>query len=231
VRPLSFAANLFPPSVAVHVLQLDVPSEEALASLASIPLPERLATAVLKRRVEYLAGRFCAREAMRVCAEEVSEHVVHTGENREPLWPHGIVGAIAHTHGYAAAAVARSSALRGIGLDIEHLVKPNAPETIGAHIAREGELETLVAQSGWTPPEALTLLFSAKEALYKCLYPEAQRFFGFHDATILSIDTVRSNFVARLEVTLTDRLHAGLQLEGRFERRADVLVTAICLGL
>ena len=231
MRPLSFAAELFPSSVSTHVVHLDAPSEADLTLLVQsrLALPERLETAVLKRRVEFLAGRHCAREAMRARAPESAEHLIARGENREPLWTNGIVGAISHTHGYAAAAVARTNALRGVGLDIERWVKPTAPETIGAHIAREGELDALVGQTAWSAPVALTLLFSAKESLYKCLYPEVQRFFGFHDATIARIDAQRGTFVARLEVTLTDALRAGLTLEGRFERREDVIVTALTL--
>lgn len=232
MRPLSFAADLFPSSVSTHVVHLDAPSDADLTMLvqSQLALPERLETAVLKRRIEFLAGRHCAREAMRAHAPESAEHVIASGENREPLWPAGIVGAISHTSGYAAAAVARAKTLRGVGLDIERWVKPTAPETIGSHIARDGELDALVAQTQWSAPEALTLLFSAKESLYKCLYPEVQRFFGFHDATITRIDPQRSTFVARLEVTLTDALGAGLTLEGRYERREDVIVTALTLG-
>lgn len=230
MRPLSFAADLFPPCVTVHALHLDAPSEADLGAFDGIVLPERLASAVLKRRVEFLAGRYCARAALRVVAPELAELVVSTGESREPLWPAGIAGAISHTGGYAAVAVARAAEARGVGLDIERWVKPTAPETIGSHIARDGELDALVAQTAWTAPEALTLVFSAKESVYKCLYPEVQRFFGFHDATIERVDVARGTFVARLEVTLTDALPAGFALEGRFERLDDVLVTALTLA-
>ncbi len=230
MRPLSFAADLFPDSVTVHALHLDAPSDAHLTAFEGIALPERLSTAVLKRRVEFLAGRYCARAALRVHAPEVAEHAISSGEHREPLWPRGIVGAISHTHGYAAVAVARAGALRGVGLDVERWVKPEAPATIGSHIARPGELEALVTQSGWTAPEALTLAFSAKESIYKCLFPEVRRYFGFHDAAVERVDAERGTFVARLTVTLTGALPMGLALEGRFERRHDVLVTALTLG-
>lgn len=229
MRLLTFAADLFPSCVTVHALHLDAPSDADLAAFDDLVLPERLTNAVLKRRVEFLAGRYCARAAMRVRAPEVAELEVPSGESREPLWPVGIVGAVSHTSGYAAVAVARAGDLRGVGLDVERWVKPTAPETIGSHIARDGELDALVAQTAWTLPEALTLVFSAKESVYKCLYPEVQRFFGFHDATIESVDVARGTFVARLEAALTDALPAGFTLEGRFERRDDVIATALTL--
>jgi 4'-phosphopantetheinyl transferase EntD len=229
VRPLSLAADLFPPCVAVHALHLDAPSEADLDTFRELALPEQLATAVLKRRVEFLAGRYCARAALRIQAPELAELAVAAGEQREPLWPSGIAGAISHTSGYAAAAIARASDARGIGLDIERWVKATAPETIGSHVSHPGELEALVAQTGWSASEALTLVFSAKEAVYKCLYPEVRRYFGFHDATIERIDVERGTFVARLAVALTEGLPAGFALEGRFERRDDVIVTALIL--
>lgn len=230
MRPLCLAADLFPSSVAVHALHLDEPREADLEAFDGLTLPQRLASAVLKRRVEFLAGRYCARAALRVRAPEVAENVIATGEQREPLWPEGIVGAISHTNGYAAAAVAHTTNVRGVGLDIERWVTPAAPATIGSHVARPRELETLVAQTSWAAPEALTVVFSAKETLYKCLYPEVRRYFGFHDAAIERIDPQRGTFAARLVVTLTDALPEGFTLEGHFERRKDVIVTALTLA-
>jgi enterobactin synthetase component D len=229
VRPLRLDSALFPACVTVHALALDVPAEAQLAAFADVALPPELEKAAPKRRAEFLAGRHCAQSALRTYSAIFAEYVIPRGADRAPIWPAEVVGSITHTQGYAAAAVADTRALRGVGLDIERWVRPSAPANLGAHLARPGELERLVAESGWSEVEALTLLFSAKESLYKCLYPEVQRYFGFHDATMATLDIRTSSFVARLETTLTDALPAGFTLVGRYERREDAVVTALAL--
>ncbi len=229
MRPLRLDPALYPACVTVHALALDVPAEAQLAAFTDVTLPPELEKAALKRRAEFLAGRHCAQSALRAHSPSSTEHAIPRGADRAPVWPAHIVGSITHTQGYAAAAVADARALRGVGLDIERWVRPSAPANLGAHLARPGELARLVAESGWSEVEALTLLFSAKESLYKCLHPEVQRYFGFHDATIAALDIPTSTFVARLETTLTDALPAGFSLVGRFERRDDAVVTALAL--
>jgi enterobactin synthetase component D len=229
VRPLRLDPALFPACVTAHALALDAPDESQLAHFADIALPPELERAALQRRIEFLAGRFCAQSALRAHAPAIGTHTVPRGADRAPEWPPGIVGSITHTRGYAAAAVAHGDTLRGLGLDIERWVRPSAPANLGSHLARPGELAHLVAVSGWSEVEALTLLFSAKESLYKCLYPEVQRYFGFHDATIATLDVTSGHFEARLESTLTPTLSEGFTLHGRFERRDDVVVTTVAL--
>jgi 4'-phosphopantetheinyl transferase EntD len=229
MRPLRLDPALFPACVTVHALSLDAPDEAQPLAFAGVALPPDLERAALKRRVEFLAGRFCAQAALRAHAPALAAHTVPRGADRAPEWPAGVVGTITHTQGYAAAAVAHEDSLRGIGLDLERWVRPTAPANLGAHLARPGELARLVAESGWSEVEALTLLFSAKESLYKCLYPEVRRYFGFHDATIATLDTHARTFVARLETPLTDALPAGFTLTGRFERRDDAIATALVL--
>ncbi|MEI8254672.1 MAG: 4'-phosphopantetheinyl transferase superfamily protein [Deltaproteobacteria bacterium] len=227
MEPLNLEPTLFPGSVVAHALRLSAPTAAMLDRFHGVVVPEALAGAVLKRRVEFAAGRFCAREALRVCEPSLGGVHVGIGENREPRWPAGVVGAISHTTGYVAAAVARSEHVGGLGLDLERWMDSDAPERIGSMIVVDDELERLGAQTGWTESEVLTLVFSAKESVYKCLYPEVLRYFGFHCARVETIDLARGAFVARLTERLTDGLPAGLRLEGRFERREEVVVTAL----
>ena len=75
------------------------------------------------------------------------------------------------------------------------------------HICVTHELETLhVAHGDWTPERLLTLVFSAKESLFKCLYPRVQEFFGFAAARVIALDRVRHTLVIQLEQTLTPHL-------------------------
>ncbi len=227
MEPLILEPTLFPAGVFAHALRLSTPTAATLDRFGGVVVPPALAGAVLKRRVEFAAGRFCAREALRVCEPARGDETVGIGENREPCWPVGVVGAISHTAGYAAAAVARSEHVGGVGLDIERWMDAGAPARIRSMIVVDDELEALEAQTGWSPSELLTLVFSAKESVYKCLYPEVLRYFGFHCACIERVDAARGVFAVRLTEQLADRLPAGMQLEGRFHRRDDVVITAL----
>lgn len=63
----------------------------------------------------------------------------------------------------------------------------------------------------------ITLVFSAKESLFKCLYPIVGRSFDYSAVAMTSIDTAPGRFAAELQHALTPELQAGTSIEGRFE--------------
>ena len=102
------------------------------------------------------------------------------GANREPIWPDGIVGSISHCGAIAAAAASRSSARGGIGIDIE-IAEPLDDSTLDL-ICCPAELKWL--QNRENAREYAKLIFSAKESVYKCIWPTVQRFVDFRDIAI-----------------------------------------------
>jgi 4'-phosphopantetheinyl transferase EntD len=142
-------------------------------------LPEEqpyVAHAVDKRTRELALGRHCSRLALRRLG--VAEPPIPVGRNREPLWPAGIVGSITHCEGFCAAAVARRVDVAGLGIDAEVAV-PLADDLI-AYVC------TLHERAQWRGlmPLWSTLLFSAKESIYKCTFPLTGRFLEFQDVEI-----------------------------------------------
>ena len=170
-------------------------------------LPSSLARAVPKRRTEFLAGRRAARRAIESIAPEWSEHEIGRGERGEPLWPPGVVGAITHTHGFAAAACARRRSIRSIGLDSEMRIVPTAVREVAASICRSPELAHLELDPNRA--ERLTLVFSIKESLFKCLFPFVRRYFDFQDAEVCELDRGSGRFSVRLVTSLTEEFQAG----------------------
>jgi 4'-phosphopantetheinyl transferase EntD len=71
--------------------------------------------------------------------------------------------------------------------------------------------------------------FSAKETIFKCLFPEVGHYFDFRDAAIESLNTDHGQFSARLLVSVSPRLVAGTKLDGRFERSENWVHTTIVL--
>ena len=69
------------------------------------------------RKSEFIAGRFCAQQALK----ELKSKKLHVeiGEKRQPIWPEGFCGSITHKQNYAAAAVTYKSNFDSIGIDLE----------------------------------------------------------------------------------------------------------------
>jgi len=167
------------------------------------------ARAVAKRRREVAFGRACAREAL-------GEHVpIPAGPGGVPRWPHGITGSITHTDDHAAALIAERGPITSLGIDLESL----------AHAARTEDListvTTAAERAAFDPSLPLAaLVFSAKEAVYKCLYPTAGTFLDFHDVE-LAIDPAGTFRVLRANG------YDPTPLVGRFAFGADHVATVV----
>jgi enterobactin synthetase component D len=190
------------------------------------PLPATLQRAVLKRQVEFLAGRVCAQQALATLTGD-RPVAIPTQPDRAPAWPSGVVGTITHTANYAAALVASASRYQGIGIDCEVILSPENL-SLQKHICVPDELEALhTAHPDWTPAQLLTLVFSAKESLFKCLYRSVLKIFDFSAARLVTLDGVEQTFVIQLEHDLTPHLRKQARWTGRFQGHHNLLMTAI----
>jgi 4'-phosphopantetheinyl transferase EntD len=208
---------------------LPVVTEERPLS-APVPHPEvedreAVARAVEKRRTEYLVGRHCAREALRRVG--VRDFVLRAGADRAPIWPTGIVGSITHTgtptDGFCGVAVARNEDLIAVGLDAE-LATPLAVDLWPA-VLTPRERHLLDRHAPETQALVATLHFSAKESVYKALYPLHPRWIGFHEVE-LDFDLAGQRFEASVQATSM----APTRLVGRFLVGVRVLVTGVAIA-
>jgi 4'-phosphopantetheinyl transferase EntD len=179
------------------ILPAGVASAEAGAEPALPLLPDEAAAlgAVSDlRRDEFTLGRSCARRALMQLGAPATPILI--GPDREPLWPDGIVGSIAHCPGYCAAVAAPRAPLLTIGIDAE--VNQPLPPGVFDMIATEPERLSLPVRPGddicWD-----RVLFCAKESLYKAWFPIARRWLGFKDA-VVTLDRDAGTFGIRLEV-------------------------------
>jgi enterobactin synthetase component D len=214
--------ELFPPPLVYAAARFE-PGEEA--RFDGIDLPAEVARAVPKRRLEFLAGRHCAAVALRRLQPGLGEGAIGIGGDRAPLWPEGIVGSITHTRGFAAAVVARAVDAGGVGLDTEHLVSGSARQAVEERVTTPEETGRL-ASAGLSEAALLTLVFSAKESLFKCLFPKVGRYFGFDAASIVEVSTDRRTFCAELCVAL-GRFAAGTRFAGRYTLESDLVHTGV----
>src|SRR5216683_8440334 len=136
--------------------------------------------AVPKRVQEFAAGRLCARRALAEFG--IVDFPVRVADDRQPIWPDSFVGSITHTEGYGAAVVAERRRIRALGLDSEIVGQVKAP--LWAAICTTSEIAWLRSLHPSEQAPAATLIFSAKEAFYKCQYPLARERLGFLDAVV-----------------------------------------------
>lgn len=217
------APQLFDPSIKVAAAHYTVADDVAAAGL-----PAALVGAVPKRRSEFVAGRHVAARALAELAPRFAGAVVGVGEQREPLWPAGVVGSLTHAHGFAAAAVADAAQWRALGIDSEKRIDAARAREIAGTICRRDELEALPRVRD--PETTLTLLFSAKESLFKALFPLVRRWFDFLDADLVALDAATGALELALRVRLSDEHDAGTRVAGRFEVDGAFVHTGIALA-
>jgi 4'-phosphopantetheinyl transferase EntD len=139
-----------------------------------------LGRAVAKRAQEFAAGRLCARRALAEFG--IEDFPVRVADDRQPIWPDHMVGSITHTAGFCAAVVAERRRIGAVGLDSE--VVGDVNEEIWPAICVPIETAWLASLPVSQRAAAVTLIFSAKEAFYKCQYPAVRESLHFRDVSV-----------------------------------------------
>lgn len=170
-----------------RLLSEDVETQEVdphTVSAGLLPAEREAVEGAAQTRVEqFTAGRVCSRIALGRFGVAATTPIVR-GEDRAPIWPEGFIGSISHTDQWCAAAVARLSDVRALGIDLE----PATPlkEALWRRVCTASERERLKA--GSSPGLMGKILFSAKESVYKCQYPLTMQFLGFQAVEIQLAD-------------------------------------------
>lgn len=179
-----------------------------------------------KRQSEYLAGRICAREALRALSGE--SLIVSVGDDGAPQWPEQVVGSISHSQGHAMAVVACAKHWQGIGLDVEMQLSHERALRLAEGILTPTEQTRLLgldsAQQAWL----ISLTFSLKESLFKALYPIVQQRFYFQAAELTAMPESGTAHL-RLLQDLHPQWQAGSLLKGQFSQREQQLISLIAI--
>lgn len=153
------------------------------ADLLWLPHHAMLANAVASRQAEHLAGRIAAVAALKAAGAPFSPPGI--GAHREPRWPAGFTGSITHTCHRAWAVVITTPG--SIGIDVESLMDAQTARELASGIIDTQE-RALLARTPLPFASALTLAFSAKESLFKALFPQVSDWFGFECAKVVALD-------------------------------------------
>lgn len=199
-------------------------SDSNVMQLLGEDLHGSLSLAVTKRKSEFVAGRYMARQAL--IALGSTSFTVGIGTNRAPLWPDAFVGSISHSKEYAICAVANVANITRLGIDVENFLDEKSARDIVGSVLIRSEY-TLVGTYSNPNPVIVTLIFSAKESLFKALYPEVGRYFDFDVVQTKIINFKTGIFSLELVKELNPSLPVGTRFEGIFELGADTVFTMI----
>jgi 4'-phosphopantetheinyl transferase EntD len=166
------------------------------------------ASSVVKVRRASGAARIVARHLLARLGHP--ECPVPRAASGAPVWPAGIVGSLAHDARAAVAAVAMSRDVGALGIDVEP-AECLPSELLGLVATPRERLEI-----GNDPFQA-RLLFAAKEAVYKAVYPLDRTFLEHHDVQINLADRkaiVRNGRVVEIRLSVSAHLVALAFLPG-----------------
>jgi enterobactin synthetase component D len=160
--------------------------DAALQGVTLAPaLPAALRDAARRRQLSFIGGRLCAERALAL--HGASDDIVGQGSVGEPLWPGTLRGSITHTDTSAHAVVLDGEQCTGIGIDSE-LVGATSTEIVAVCCTA---VERRIWFGSTQDQLRATLIFSAKEAFYKAVYPTVRSFVDFTDVEVVAWDTAR----------------------------------------
>lgn len=186
-----------------------------------------LERAAPQRINEFAAGRRCARQA--AAQFGILDFPIGVHDDRRPQWPQFLTGSITHTDGFSAAAVGQRQRVRAIGIDVERLGRVS--RDIWNYVFTLAEADWLERLPTAQQAKAATLIFSAKEAFYKCQYELTEQWLEFRDVVVEGVDgnLDAGSFAVRpvVRVKLFERGN-GLAT-GRYAITDELVLTAMAI--
>ena len=186
---------------AVSALQHSAPAGFHVVGVLAdegLPIPQAdrslVANAVPRRRAEFVAGRWCAHQALR--SASLPAACLPAGPLGAPCWPAGAIGSITHDVGHCVAIAGPSAPIAGIGIDWCDDSRLDGLPDLAEQILAPAERDAFAR----APSRArhLQQLFCAKEAVVKAASAAAGQFLELRDIVIDSDGLDASAFHARI---------------------------------
>ncbi len=162
----------------------------------------------------FVSGRRCVRALQKQL--NLSEFELEPGEFG-PIWPGDLVGSISHSRELVAATILRD--VVGVGIDIEYERRLRVDAARRVVTREEYSRYSAVPDFDWT------LLFSAKESVFKAISPLARRYIGFQEVELFLDETTRSFSVRYFGNTIDKGLLE--KSEGHWSALAGHLITVV----
>lgn len=180
----------------------------------------------VRRQAEFQAGRELAATLLAAAGSPATQ--VGVAADRAPIWPAGYIGSISHSRMLVGVAVGRRQDVRALGIDIEAIATEREVEAIESVCMRPEEHD--VATGALTRAQFATLLFSAKEAFYKCMHPLTRVEFDFTDVSVTRIDPAAQRLEMRLLRAATPEFGPGHLFHCGYRSAQGHVYTALEIG-
>ncbi|MEO3738496.1 4'-phosphopantetheinyl transferase family protein [Shewanella baltica] len=178
-----------------------------------IIIPNEIKQSNYSRQAEFLAGRYMAKSVLnKMGFKDVN---VPIGRNREPVWPKHVVGSITHTNNSAICLAASCEHYSLIGIDVEELFDEKIMYEVHDIILSDYEKKN-IQQGGLSPNLYATIIFSAKESLFKAIYPKVGIFFDFIAAEVTNVCLKSKTFKITILDNLNQEFNSGVEITGYF---------------
>ena len=163
-------------------------SDEQRALVSSLSM-----VASPKRLEEFMAGRYCVAKAAQSLGMKPFE--LAQDNKNAPIWPDGLRGTITHSANFAMAYLIPSDLGISIGIDLEKIISDKRLELMRRKILNATEWERFIKDEPLEKQKNLcTLIFSAKESIYKAIYPLVKQYFDFLDVELVDINSNKLEF-------------------------------------
>jgi enterobactin synthetase component D len=133
------------------------------------------------RQREWIAGRVALRAALEHQALDDGAAILRD-DRGAPRTPERAVASLSHKGQWAAALAAPRRHGCSLGIDLEQKAGPRVD--IAARVCTQRELASLAPLGQAERGHAITLRFSAKEAVYKAIDPWLRRYVGFREVEV-----------------------------------------------
>lgn len=226
IRTLQIGVVIDKPKIQICKIYFDERHyNDKLFEIFSIYCPKILSSASIKRKSEYLAARIATKYLFR---RNNIMGDVQSNIDRSPKWPVGWSGSISHSDQCAIVVIspqmdAGKKAI--IGVDIE--VKSSKLDIeISNFFTTLGERKLLQAID-IDLNTALLIVFSAKESLFKAIYPQIKKYIGFESAIISQLSIHDKKCVFQLTSHLSNNFPIGYSFTGKYSVDKNHITTLI----
>lgn len=152
--------------------------------VADASLPPFIRNAAMKRKLSFIGGRLCAESALKRIG--FPNAIVARHDSGAPIWPDGVVGSITHTDQFAYAVACRAINAVSLGIDSENIFSDATLKDVRQLCCTTNENINLFKSTNNNLVG--TIIFSAKESLYKSIHSHINRFVDFSEIELTSID-------------------------------------------
>lgn len=185
-----------------------------------VDIPYDFVKMVERRKHAYLAGRLCAHRALSDLGCPAPIQVTRDQQGL-PVWPVPYTGSISHSTTRVIACVGTMMCYRSVGVDVEEICTIEVAKELSSQVLVSDEHKLCI---NMFPFEVyVSLVFSAKESVYKALFPDVGYVFEFHDIMVTNIDSKLITFA--LKKTLSPYWKAGFLIDVHYNIFQDSVYT------